>query len=63
MNCKTKTLGNSSTINNEIFLPATPNDVDKYYHLRRCPYFIFTHNRCNSYPTLYLDDKLYCCGC
>ena len=54
---------NTSRINCEIFLPATPRDIKRYYHLDRCPNFIFTHNDCNCYPTLYLDDKKYCCAC
>lgn len=51
-----------SKLNCDIFLPATPNDIEKYY-TQYCPYFIFTHNNCNCYPTLYLDDKKYCCNC
>lgn len=52
-----------SKLNCKIFLPATPNDINKYYHLNRCPNFIFTHNNCSCYPTLYLDQKKYCCNC
>ena len=65
MNCNLTTPNklSKSIVNSEIFLPATPNDIEKYYHLQRCPYFIFTHNGCNCYPTLYLDDKKFCCNC
>lgn len=65
MNCDltTPTKLSKSFIDNEIFLPATDIDIQRYYHLERCPNFIFTHNNCNCYPTPYLDDKKYCCGC
>ena len=52
-----------SFVNSEIFLPATPNDIREYYQLQKCPKFIFTHNGCNCYPTLYMDDKKMCCNC
>lgn len=52
-----------SKINSQIFLPATPNDIQRYYKLNKCPQFIFTHNGCGCYPYLYLDQKKYCCNC
>lgn len=65
MNCNIYTPNrlSKSFVDTEIFLPATPNDIDCYYHPNRCPFFIFTHNGCNCYPTLYLDDKKVCCNC
>ena len=50
-------------LNCEIFLPATPRDIAKYYHIEKCPEFIFTDNNCNCYPYPYLDQKRYRCNC